>query len=386
MNKVAATRTIPFGRPIIGDEEKQAVMDVLSGHMFVHGPQSHQFEKDFAAFTNAPAATSVASCTAGLHLAYFYKGIGPGDEVIVPAQTHTATVHAVEFVGATPVFVDAELETGNIDLDRIEAAITDKTRAISIVHYLGMPVDMDRLMSIANKHNLYVVEDCALAIGSYFKGIHAGLHGDLGTYSFYPVKHMTTAEGGMVISRHKDLITKMERQKAFGVDAFVGQRKVPGQYDVTMLGYNYRMNELEAALGVQQIKRMPEFLRIRRENYEALERGLKDINEIDLFQSTHGDFQSSYYCLSIILNDTLAKKRVEIIQNLKGKGVGTSIYYPKPVAHLSYYKEKYGYTNDQFPNAARISYQSIALPVGPHLNTEDMAYIVEELKNTLMEV
>lgn len=386
MNEAVAKKTIPFGMPIIGEEEKQAVVRVLEGPILVHGPKAKEFEAAFAAFTAGRYAASLASCTAGLHLAYFYKEIGPGDEVIVPAQTHTATVHAVEYVGATPVFIDAEQETGNIDIDQIEAAITERTKAISIVHFLGMPVDMDRINALALKYKLFVVEDCALAIGTYYKGVHAGLLGDLGTFSFYPVKHMTTAEGGMLISKHEDVVKKIERQKAFGVDRTVSERKVPGEYDVNMLGFNYRMNELEAALGIEQLKRVPGFLTKRRANYEALEAGLKDIGEIQLLRSTHGDFQSSYYCLSFVLNSALAKKRVDIINGMKDKGVGTSIYYPKPVPHLSYYRDKYGYTDQQFPNAARISYQSIALPVGPHLDDDDMDIIVEALKNTIMEV
>ena len=386
MSEALVKKSIPFGRPIIGPEEKQAVADVLEGPILVHGPKAKEFEAAFAQFTAGGYATSLASCTAGLHLAYFYKGIGPGDEVIVPAQTHTATAHAVEYVGAKPVFVDAETETGNIDIDQIEDAITDRTRAISLVHFLGMPVDMDRINMLAAKYELFVVEDCALAIGSYFKGTHAGLLGDLGTYSFYPVKHMTTAEGGMLISKHEDVVTKIERQKAFGVDRHVGERKIPGQYDVNMLGFNYRMNEIEAALGIEQIKRMPDFLTKRKSNYELLEAGLKEIEEIELLQSSHGDFQSSYYCLSIVLKEPLASKRVDMINMLKEKGVGTSIYYPKPVPHLSYYAQKYGYTEDQFPNAARISYRSIALPVGPHLDADDMQYIIEALKNTITEV
>lgn len=386
MSELVVNKNIPFGRPLIGDEEKQAVLEVLEGPILVHGPKSREFERLFVEFIGDGFATSLASCTAGLHLAYFYKGIGQGDEVIVPAQTHAATAHAVEYVGAKPIFVDAELATGNIDIDQIEQAVTEKTRALSVVHFLGMPVNMERIDAIAQKYNLFVVEDCALAIGSYFKGVHAGLIGDVGSFSFYPVKHMTTAEGGMLISKHKNIVAKIERQKAFGVDRNIAERQIPGQYDVDMLGFNYRMNEIQAAIGIEQIKRVPNFLQKRRTNYEALEEGFCVIDEVDLFHSTHGDYQSSYYSLSVILKDRLKFKRIEIINCLKEKGVGTSIYYPKPVPHLSYYKNKYDCHKDQFPNASRISYQSITLPVGPHLDIEDMNYIIEAFKTTLMEI
>ncbi len=379
-------KTIPFGRPMIGEEEKSAVMEVLNDPILVHGPRSKEFENSFAAYTKAPHAVSVSSCTAALHLSYFYLKLKAGDEVIVPAQTHNATAHAVEFCGAKPVFVDAEIKTGNIDIDQIEPLITERTKAISIVHFLGMPVNMDRINEIAKKYGLFVVEDDALAIGTYYKGVHAGLLGDAGCFSFYPIKHMTTAEGGMLITRNEEIATGITRQRAFGVDRTQGERKIPGIYDVTMLGYNYRMNEIQAALGIEQVKRMNEFLKQRKLNYERLYDGLKEIDEIFLFQSSHGDYQSSYYCLSMLLNESLVKKRFEIVDYLKGHGVGTSVYYPHPVPHLTYYKEKYGYGEETYPVAAMISNGSIALPVGPHLNIEDMDYIIASISKAINEV
>jgi perosamine synthetase len=379
-------RTVPFARPIIGEAEKKAVVEVLNGPILVHGPKAKEFERDFAECTGAPYAVSVSSCTAALHLAYFYLGLGPGDEIIVPAQTHVATAHAVEFTGAKAVFVDGEICTGNIDINQIEENITERTRAISLVHYLGMPVDMDRINAIANKHDLFVLEDCALAVGTKYKGIHAGLMGDVGCFSFYPVKHLTTAEGGMIITKDERIAQTIERQRAFGVDQHMGERKIPGVYDVKMLGYNYRMNEIQAAIGIEQLKRKDGFLQRRKENYQALASGLKEIEEVELFQSTHGEFQSSYYCLSILLKEIIQKKRFEIVNFLMENGVGTSVYYPRPVPHMTYYKEKYGYKDDNFPVAARISYGSIALPVGPHLGEEEIEYVVEKLKEAIMEV
>ena len=379
-------KTIPFGKPLLGEEEKRAVMKVLNGPILVHGPKAKEFENDFATFTGAPKAVSVSSCTAALHLAYFDLGIGPGDEVIVPAQTHNATAHAVEYTGAKPVFVDSEMRTGNIDIDQIEGNLTPNTRAISVVHFLGMPVEMDRIVEIANKHELLVLEDCALAIGSSYKGVHVGLHGDAGCFSFYPVKHMTTAEGGMLITKHGDLAERITRKRAFGVDRTHGDRKIPGVYDVTVLGYNYRMNEIQAVIGVEQVKRIKGFLKKREINYRVLEKNLREIDEITIFESTTGEFESSYYCFSAVLKGRLKEKRFEIVQYLRERGVGTSVYYPRPVPHLSYYKEKYGYVGESYPNAARISYRSIALPVGPHLDPEDMEYVIETIKKAIRKV
>ncbi len=374
-------RNIPFGRPIIGDEEKAAVLDVLGGSQLVHGPKAKQFEHDFSKFVGGGGhALSLASCTAGLHLSYLYIGIGPGDEVIVPAQTHVATAHSVEYTGARAVFVDIDGKTGNIDVDLIVDAITPRTKAICVVHYLGLCVDMDKVNAIAAKHGLFVVEDCALAVGSYYKGIHAGLHSDAGVFSFYPVKHITTAEGGMMLSRHQHIADKVARIKAFGYDKNVGERVVPGMYDVDLLGYNYRMNELEAAIGIEQIKRLPFILERRRQNAEALRAGLERIDGIELLSMGGGDFIHSHYCMLAILKRPLAEKRFEIMSELNRAGVGTSVYYPGPVPLLSYYKNKYGLRMEDYTQAKRISDQSIALPVGPHLNADDMNYISESLK------
>ncbi len=376
---------IPFGRPIIGAAERQAVADVLKGPILVHGPRSKQFEDDFATFTGAPHAVSVANCTAGLHLIYFHYGLGPGDEVIVPAQTHAATAHAVALTGATPVFVDAEPVTGNINPDHLSAAIGPRTKAISLVHYLGLAADMDSVMEVAHKKNLIVVEDCAIAIGSCHHGTHVGLIGDAGVFSFYPVKHMTTAEGGMVITKHEDLAAALRHKRAFGIDRTVDVRKEPGIYDVTALGFNYRMNEIEAALGIEQLKRIPAFLEARAANSRRLRDALKDIPGLRLFDERAPGRDPSYYCLSVLLEPTLAAKRKIIVKELKEKGIGTSVYYPKPVPHLQYYREMFGHEVDTFPIAKQISDNSIALPVGPHLNEIHVDYIAKHLIQLLKD-
>lgn len=377
---------LPFGKPIIGDEERQALLDVLDGSILVHGPRAGTFEHDFAAYTGAPHAVSVGSCTAGMHLVYFSLGFGPGDEVIVPAQTHTATAHAVELVGAKPVFVDAEERTGNIDLDRIEAAITPRTKAITVVHFLGEPVDMDRVTAIARAHGLFVLEDCALAIGTRWKGTHAGLLGDAGVFSFYPVKHMTTSEGGMVITRHADLADRLRRQRAFGVDRSHGERSLPGSYDVTMLGFNYRMSELEAAIGIEQLKRVDGFLAKRRANFHALAEGLAGLPGVTVLPASEGDRQASWYCLQAVLAPNLLDRRDALAQGLKDRGIGTSVYYPRPVPYMTFYRERYGYAGTEYPVADWISRGSISLPVGPHLGTSDMQRIAAAFRDALAAI
>jgi len=231
------------------------------------------------------------------------------------------------------------------------------------------------------------VEDCALACGTYYKGRHAGLFGDVGCFSFYPVKHLTTAEGGMLITQNAEVAQRISVLRAFGIDRnVVHERKIPGMYDVQSIGLNYRLNEIGAAMGIEQMKRLPEFLQRRRENYEALTAGLREISEIRLLQSTNGDFQSSYYCQVMILPDSLRSRRHEIMDSLKQRGIGTSIYYPQAVPMMSYYQEKYNHTEDEFPVASTISNGSIALSVGPHISLDDVDYMVANIKEVLAEV
>ena len=195
-------REIPFGRPWITDQDRRAVNEVLNGHILTHGPQTQAFEEEFASFLGDDCfCVAVSSCTAALHLSYFEMGLGSGDEVIVPAQTHNATAHAVELMGARPVFVDCDPWTGNVDGESIEKLISSNTKAISLVHFLGISCDMDSILSVANRYELKVVEDCALALGAEYRGKHVGLFGDTACFSFYPVKHITTGDGGMFVTR-----------------------------------------------------------------------------------------------------------------------------------------------------------------------------------------
>jgi perosamine synthetase len=384
---MTALRTIPFGRPWITDREREAVVDVLHGHILTHGPQCKSFEDEFAAFMGDGAnCVSVSSCMAALHLAYFFMRLGPGDEVIVPAQTHTATAHAVELVGARPIFVDCELETGNIDASKIEALITPRTKAISLVHFLGIPCQMDEIIAIADRHDLKVVEDCALAVGARYKGKHVGLFGDVGCFSFYPVKHITTSEGGMFVSRHEEVAHSVARLRAFGTDRSYAERNVPGLYDVIVLGLNYRMGEMQAALGREQLKRIDEILERRKANFNGLKSRLSGLGDISILDTSDPEATNSYYCLNVILHEGLRQHRKEIITKLNESGVGTSIYYPQPVPRLSYYRNKYGYQEDAYPNATVISDYSIALPVGPHVSESDVDYIAENLRRIIKEV
>jgi|TARA_B100001564_G_scaffold359264_1_gene380372 perosamine synthetase len=371
---------IPFGKPLIGKEERNVVAEVLSGPILVHGPKAIEFENEFKHFSNAPYAVTVSSCTAGMHLIYFTLGLGPGDEVIIPAQTHIATAHAVELTGAKPIFVDVENQTGNIDITKIESKINQNTKAIAVVHYLGVPADMKEIKLITDKYNIFLLEDCALAPGAYYENIHVGLYGDAGVFSFYPVKHITTAEGGMIILKDKKLAEKLKLKKAFGVDRTHGERKIPGIYETIDLGFNYRMSEIHAAIGIEQIKKLPAFLKQRKSNYELLSHFLSKVNKIRILPQPQNEIKiSCHYCLNVLLDESIVAKRPQIMDHLKKEGIGTSIYYPQPVPRMKYYREKYGYDLSLYKNAAKISDHSIALPVGPHLDQSDIEFIAKNL-------
>lgn len=374
--------------PLIGDAERKAVAEVLAGTVLTHGPQVKEFEQAFADFTGAPHAIATATCMAALHLSYMAIDLGPGDEVVVPAQTHVATAHAVEACGAKPVFLDAEERTGNIDLDQLEALITDRTRAISLVHYLGRPVDMTKLMEVARARDLYVVEDCAVALGARVGDTHVGLLGDIGCFSFYPVKHVTTGEGGMVITRRDDIADRVSKQRAFGIDKSVlADRRHTGAYEIEHLGLNYRLGELNAALGVEQMKRLPNFLEERERNYDRLAAGLADVPSLQLIDSGHeGELRASHYCLVAFLLPPLADRREEVIERLKADGIGTSVYYPKSLPDTAYYRSRYGYQTGTCPVATRISTTSIAFPVAPHVDEAGINRIVEAVGNCMTEM
>ena len=363
---------IPFGRPWIEDIEREAVMEVLSGHILTHGPNCHAFEDSFAKMMGGGAAVSTSSCMASLHLSWIDLGIGPGDEVLLPAMTHVATAHAVALTGATPVFVDAELTTGNMDLDDMAAKVTPKTKAIGIVHYIGIPIDMVKVMALAEKHNLAVVEDCALAVEARVDGTHVGLFGHTGCYSFYPVKHITCGEGGMLVSNNPETVKRIGEFRAFNYDRSGNGPKVPGLYDVKGFGMNYRMSEMQAALGRVQLTRIPEIMRIREANFRALQKGLGAVNGVHVLDSAEDRLKSSFYCVIAVLQGDLAERRNDIALALNERGVGTSIYYPHPIGRLKIYQETFGYDPKGFTGATAIADNAIALPCGPHLSVSDM--------------
>jgi dTDP-4-amino-4,6-dideoxygalactose transaminase len=288
-------------------------------------------------------------------------------------------------VGARPVFVDCEGATGNVTPAAVRAALTPRTRAISLVHFLGIPCDMPGIMAVAAERGLKVIEDAALAVGARWSGTHVGLFGDAACFSFYPVKHVTTAEGGMFVTRHAAVAEAVASLRAFNYDRS-RERTPGGVYDVVALGLNYRMSELQAALGRSQLRRLEENLSLRRANFQALQTALRGLRGLRVLAAQAPEARSSDYCLGVVLEGALGARRAEVVSRLNAAGVGTSIYYPQPVPRLRYYREKYGYEAGRFPGATEISDCSLALPVGPHVTADDIHYIADALARAVSEV
>jgi dTDP-4-amino-4,6-dideoxygalactose transaminase len=383
---VPAARNIPFGRPMIGEMEKRLSAEVLNGTVLTHGPRCAEFEQEFAARVGARHAVTVSSCTTGLQLALMAVGLKAGDEVLVPAETHVATAHVVEHLGGRPIFVDVERTTGNIDVAKAEAAITPRTCAIIPVHYLGLPCDMDALRRLSERHGLAIVEDCALALGGEYDGKHPGTLGLAGAFSFYPAKHITTLEGGMVTTNDDAFAPRLRNLRAFGYDRALGERKIPGIYDVVALGHNFRMSEVQAAVGLGQLGQLENFLAARRRNTSILLGELSGLEEIATFPVEHGKARSAFYCVNIVLPEDGSVERNAMIAKLNAAGVGTSVHYPVPVPLMRYYRDKYGHRDGDFPVAEWISAQAISLPVGPHVSADDAAFIAATVRQVLADL
>ena len=380
-------RQIDFARPMIGAEEKKAVLECLESPQLVHGPRSQEFENSFSLFMGGGFSTSTSSATTALQLAYLTLGIGHGDEVIVPSLTHVASANSILSVGATPVFVDIGAHDGNILVSQINEAISPRTKAICVVHFLGVPVDMNAVMKIAKDSNLYVIEDCALAIGSRVQGTHVGLIGDCGAFSFYPAKHITTGEGGMLVSKNSDLIDKAKKVKAFYYDKNVGDRKIPGLYDIIGFGLNLRMSEIAAALGNAQLKRVSEFILKRKNNTEELANYIGQTKYGSLLPISQTSSDSSYYCASFVLEPQYVENRNIVAASMNDLGIGTSIYYPIALPESTFYSSNPSISRTiSSQNATRLANANIAIGVGPHLDSNDMVYVAEKLIEVLEKV
>lgn len=378
---------IPFGKPNINEKEIEAISKVMESGILVHGEYTKRFEESFSKRIGTKNAVAVSSCTAGLHLSLFVNDINAGDKVAVPAMTHVSTAHVVELQGAKPIFIDVDPETGNMNPSLLKKALNENSiKAIMPVHYLGLPCEMEEINNLAKSNNAIVIEDCALSLDGKYNGKQTGSLGDCGCFSFYPVKHMTSIEGGMVTTNNDKLSNKIKKARAFGYNKELGERSRPGIYDVDKLGFNYRMNEVEAAVGFHQIDKLDDSLKKRKQNYKIIKSHLSKFDDLFYFPEISKSSESSYYCLNIILNKKILKIRNSLQDYLKENEIGTSIHYPSAVPLFTYYKNKYGYKLGDFPVAENIGFNTLSLPLAQHVTEEDAERIGVCISNFLKNI
>lgn len=362
MNKL-----IPIAKPIINEDEINEVVKVLKSGELTQGRWVEELEGDFAKFTNTKFAVATSNGTTALHLALLALGIGEGDEVITTPFTFIASSNSILYTGAKPVLVDIDPKTFNIDPDKIEEKITAKTRAILPVHLFGLPADMERILKIAKKHKLFVLEDAAQAHGAKIGSQLVGSFGDLAAFSFYPTKNMTTGEGGMISTNDSVLAKKIRKLRNHGMEK---------RYQHEILGFNFRMTNIAAAIGIHQLKKLKIFNKQRAGNAKFLTKQLSQIQEIET-PYTPANFLHAYHQYTILVKSG-KEKRDKLAEYLNKNGVATMIYYPIPV-----YKQKFMrpfYPNLHLKNAETAANQVLSLPIHPAVKKEDLARIANLIK------
>lgn len=372
------TILIPYGRQTIEDDDIQAVVDVLKSDYLTTGPKIAEFEQIVADYVGAKYAVAISNGTSALHAACFAAGIGPGDEVITTSLTFAASANCVLYCGGTPVFADVDARTYNIDPEDIKRKITDKTRAIIAVHLAGQPCDMDEIHSIAREHNLVVIEDGAHALGSVYKGKKIGSLSDMTTFSFHPVKPITTGEGGMIVTDNESLYKKLLLFRSHGItrdDSLMNRNDGPWFYQQLDLGYNYRITDIQCALGCSQMKKLDRFLKRRKEIVARYNEAFAGCNNIVTpYQLPETESGWHLYIVQIKKHD-----RKKVFETLRECGIGVNVHYI-PVYMHPYYQE-HGYENVHCRNAEEVYSHIISLPLYPGLSIEQQEYVIRTLKD-----
>lgn len=371
---------VPLSDIDFDEAESLAVEKVLKSRWLTMGKVTQEFEASFAAHVQSRHAIAVTNATAALHLACLALGLGPGDEVIVPSLTFVATANAVRYVGATPVFADiASYDNLNISPEAITALITTKTRAIIVVHYSGYPCDMEAILSIAKQNGLFVIEDAAHAIGSELNGRHLGTWGDIGCFSFFSNKNMTTGEGGMLTTDNDELAQKLNRLRSHGMTSLTWDRHKGHaySYDVVDLGYNYRIDEIRAAIGLVQLSKVERNNERRRLLTQVYRDALQELTpQVDVPFQHHLGKTSAHIMPVLLPRDT---KRQDFIESMKGNGIQTSIHYP-PIHTFASYKDD---TVWNLPVTEDVAKREITLPLYPAMSNDDVIIVVSAIRASL---
>jgi dTDP-4-amino-4,6-dideoxygalactose transaminase len=375
---------IVFGSPIIDRDAIDAVNRTLESAWIGTGPRVHELEKAFAKLTGARHALATSSCTAALHLAMVASGVGPGDEVITTPMTFCATANAIIHTGATPVFVDCRRDTMNIDPTAIEAAISPRTRAIVPVHFAGRPAEMDSIGAIARKHGLLVVEDAAHAIESVFRGKKIGSLSPLTCFSFYATKNMTTAEGGMVTTDDDELAQKIKVIGLHGLSADAWSRfsdQGYKHYDVVFPGFKYNLTDLAASVGLAQLPKLAKWLERREAIWRFYQEALADL-PLTLPPAPAPDTLHARHLYTVLVRDDAKVTRDGFLSEMHKRGIGTGVHYRALHTH-PYYRDRWGFRPEQFPNAYFVGERTVSLPLAPKLTDLDVERVVRAARQIL---
>jgi UDP-4-amino-4,6-dideoxy-N-acetyl-beta-L-altrosamine transaminase len=375
------TKFIPYGQQWIDEDDIQAVIETLRSDYLTTGPKIKEFEDKLTEVTGAKYAVAISNGTAALHAACFAADIQKGDEVITSPITFAASANCILYMGAKPVFADVDAKTYNLDPQDIRRKITDKTKAIIPVHFTGQPCDMDEILKIAEEYDLMVIEDGAHALGAKYKGRKIGNIGDMTTFSFHPVKHITTGEGGAITTSSEELYEKLLIFRTHGITRDTKKMtKYEGSwyYEQQFLGYNYRMTDFQAALGVSQLKKLQLFLEKRREYAKQYDAAFKDVEEIITpYQLPQTVSAWHLYIVHLKLHKLTAGRR-EIFEELRNRNIGVNVHYI-PVYYHPYYQDL-GYKKGLCPNAEKLYEGIITLPLFPKMQSEDIEYVIQNVK------
>ena len=367
-----ATREIPLSGPWLDEREEEVVLEVLRSTRLSLGPKIERFEELLAERVGAPYAAAVSSGTAGLHLLCHIAGLGPGDEAITSSLSFVASANCFIFEGATPVLVDVDPKTLNMDPAAVEAAVTERTKAIVVVDIFGYPCELDELRAIADRHGLVLIDDSAQALGAEYKGRPIGAHGPPAVFGFYPNKQMTTGEGG-VVTTHSEEEWQLLRSLRNQGRAYDGGR----WFNHVRLGFNYRLSDIACALGIGQLERLDEILALRSQAAARYGELLRDVDVVETPLADDADHKRSWFVYVVRLDAELDRERV--MEELRSRGVETADYIP--CIHLQpYMREQFGFREGMFPTAEDTAARTIALPFHTRLEAEDQERVVEALR------
>jgi dTDP-4-amino-4,6-dideoxygalactose transaminase len=376
---------LPFSQPDIEQAEIDEVVDTLRSGWITTGPKTKEFERRFAEYIGTHHAIAVNSCTGGLHVALAAAGVGPGDEVIVPTMTFCSTANVVIHLGATPVIVDVAPDTLNIAPQSLEAAVTSRTKAVIPVHLYGHPCDMDRINEIAKTHRLLVVEDAAHAVAAEWRGRRIGSFSPATAFSFYAIKNLTTAEGGMITTNDGEYAGRMRILALHGISRDAWKRySTEGSwyYEVSVPGFKYNLTDLQAALGLHQLARLEAMTQRRAELSAQYHAGLCDLPEIQLPTARPG-IRHAWHLYAIRLRLEMLKiNRAEFIEYLKAEGIGTSVHFI-PLHRQPYYRDRFGFQPVDFPVADAAYHRLISLPLYTRMTERDVDDVVEAVRRVV---